>query len=140
MKDTGFKGAAPTDQWLTIPAIYEKVAAAGYTAITEIEREDNSYDVEATSPGGERVDLPCRSGDGRGDQLAHRRPEDRPLPYRAWRLLHRPMPVVFGNENDSSNGEDAQQDGPWGREAQLKLDADNGDLLAAGFGDHGDRN
>ncbi len=57
MKDTGFKGAAPTDQWLTIPAIYEKVAAAGYTAITEIEREDNSYDVEATSPGGERVDL-----------------------------------------------------------------------------------
>ena len=33
------------------------MAAAGYTAITEIEREDNSYDVEATSPGGERVDL-----------------------------------------------------------------------------------
>jgi len=57
MKDTGFKGAAPTDQWLTIPAIYEKVAAAGYTAITEIEREDNGYDVEATSPNGEHIDL-----------------------------------------------------------------------------------
>lgn len=57
MKDAGFKGAAPAGQWLTIPAIYEKVATAGYTAITEIEREDNGYDVEATSPDGERVDL-----------------------------------------------------------------------------------
>jgi hypothetical protein len=57
MKDASFKGAAPADQWLTIPAIYEKVADAGYTAITEIEREDNGYDVEATNPGGERVDL-----------------------------------------------------------------------------------
>ena len=57
MKGADFEGAVPVDQWLTIPAIYEKVAAAGYTAITEIEREDNGYDVEATSPNGERVDL-----------------------------------------------------------------------------------
>ena len=27
------------------------------SAITEIEREDNGYDVEATSPNGEHVDL-----------------------------------------------------------------------------------
>ena len=57
MKEAGFKSAAPADQWLTIPAIHEKVATAGYTNITEIEREDNGYDVEATGPNGKRVDL-----------------------------------------------------------------------------------
>ena len=57
MKEAGFKSAAPADQWLTIPAIHEQVATAGYTNITEIEREDNGYDVEATGPNGKRVDL-----------------------------------------------------------------------------------
>jgi len=57
MKDAGFKEAAQADQWLTIPAIYERVAAAGYTGITEIEREHNGYDVEATNPNGDRIDL-----------------------------------------------------------------------------------
>jgi hypothetical protein len=57
VKGDEFKGTVPVDEWLAIPAIYERVASAGYTAITEIEREDNGYDVEATSPGGERVDL-----------------------------------------------------------------------------------
>ena len=48
---------AQADQWLEIPAIYEKVTAAGYTAINDIERERNGYEVEATSPPGERVEL-----------------------------------------------------------------------------------
>lgn len=48
---------AQAGQWLEIPAIHEKLTAAGYTAITDIERERNGYEVEATSPTGERVEL-----------------------------------------------------------------------------------
>ncbi|MCP4209882.1 MAG: PepSY domain-containing protein [Halieaceae bacterium] len=43
--------------WLTIPAIYEKVTAAGYKYIHEIERERRGYDVEAYDNNGDRVEL-----------------------------------------------------------------------------------
>lgn len=43
--------------WLTIPGIYEKVAAAGYKDIHEIERERRGYDVEAYDSYGDRVEL-----------------------------------------------------------------------------------
>ena len=43
--------------WLTIPAIYEKVTAAGYADIHEIERERRGYDVEAYDRHGDRVEL-----------------------------------------------------------------------------------
>jgi len=43
--------------WLTIPAIYEKVTAAGYKDIHEIERERRGYDVEAYDNNGDRVEL-----------------------------------------------------------------------------------
>lgn len=43
--------------WLTIPAIYEKVTAAGYVDIHEIERERRGYDVEAYDSHGDRVEL-----------------------------------------------------------------------------------
>ncbi|SCZ52809.1 PepSY domain-containing protein [Thiohalomonas denitrificans] len=45
------------DNWLTIPAIYDKVIAAGYRDIDEIEREDNGYEVKAISPDGQRAKL-----------------------------------------------------------------------------------
>jgi len=43
--------------WLTIPAIYEKVTAAGYKDIHEIDREHRGYDVEAYDNSGDRVEL-----------------------------------------------------------------------------------
>jgi len=43
--------------WLTIPAIYEKVTAAGYKDIHEIDRERRGYDVEAYDNNGDRVEL-----------------------------------------------------------------------------------
>ncbi len=55
--DFGPLKIAQAGEWLEIPAIYEKLTAAGYTAINDIERERNGYEVEATSPTGERVEL-----------------------------------------------------------------------------------
>jgi len=46
-----------SDSWLTIPAIYDSVTAAGYRDINEIEREKNGYEVKAVGPRGERVKL-----------------------------------------------------------------------------------
>lgn len=43
--------------WLAIPAIYEKVTAAGYKDIHEIERERLGYDVEAYDSNGDRIEL-----------------------------------------------------------------------------------
>ncbi len=45
------------DSWLTIPAVYDSVTAAGYHDINEIERDRNGYEVKAIGPGGERVKL-----------------------------------------------------------------------------------
>lgn len=46
-----------TDTWLTIPAIYEKVVAAGYSDIAEIERDKDVYEIKAVNSDGERVKL-----------------------------------------------------------------------------------
>ncbi|MCK9530609.1 MAG: PepSY domain-containing protein [Gammaproteobacteria bacterium] len=46
-----------TDTWLTIPAIYEKVVAAGYSDIDEIELEKDGYEIKAFNADGERVKL-----------------------------------------------------------------------------------
>jgi hypothetical protein len=43
--------------WLTIPQLYERLEAAGYTAIDEIEREDDGYEVKATDRDGRRVEI-----------------------------------------------------------------------------------
>lgn len=42
---------------LTIKQIYDRVEAAGYGDIREIEREDNHYEVEATAADGRRAEL-----------------------------------------------------------------------------------
>lgn len=47
--------AARTD--LSIAQISEKLTSAGYTAITEVEREHDSYEVKATDKTGARVKL-----------------------------------------------------------------------------------
>lgn len=44
-------------QWLTIPQLYGKLDAAGYTAIDAIEREKDRYEVKATDRDGRRVEL-----------------------------------------------------------------------------------
>lgn len=56
-KDFSPVSVAQAEQWLEIPAIYEKLTAAGYSNINEIERDRDGYDVEATNPAGERVEL-----------------------------------------------------------------------------------
>lgn len=43
--------------WLTIPQLYERLEAAGYRAIDEIEREDDAYEVKATDRDGRRVEI-----------------------------------------------------------------------------------
>lgn len=50
---------APADRenWLTIPAIHDKVTAAGYSDINEIERERDGYEVKARDDEGKRVKL-----------------------------------------------------------------------------------
>ncbi len=50
------KGATKAD-WLAIPAIYEKVTAAGYSNINEIERERNGYEIKAHDSNGDMVKL-----------------------------------------------------------------------------------
>lgn len=50
---------APVDRenWLTIPAIHDKVTAAGYSDINEIDRERDGYEVKARDEEGKRVKL-----------------------------------------------------------------------------------
>lgn len=55
--DAGAKATATSEKWLTIPAIYDKVTAAGYSDINEIERGRDGYQIKATGPEGERVKL-----------------------------------------------------------------------------------
>jgi len=49
--------ANATADWLAIPAIYDKVTAAGYLDIHEIDRERNGYEVKAFDKDGDRVKL-----------------------------------------------------------------------------------
>jgi hypothetical protein len=51
------KAATQRENWLAIPAIYDKVTAAGYLDISEIERERDGYQIKATSTDGDRVKL-----------------------------------------------------------------------------------
>lgn len=49
--------AAERGNWLSIPQIHDKVIAAGYRDISEIEREDNAYEVKAIDRDGRKVKL-----------------------------------------------------------------------------------
>jgi len=51
------KAVAQYENWLTIPAIHDKVTAAGYSDISEIERERDGYEVKGRNADGERVKL-----------------------------------------------------------------------------------
>lgn len=43
--------------WLTIPQVHERLQAAGYRNIEQIERENGSYEVRATDSNGSRSKL-----------------------------------------------------------------------------------
>jgi hypothetical protein len=43
--------------WIGVDQVHQKLTALGYTRITEVERDDGRYEVDATSPEGIRVDL-----------------------------------------------------------------------------------
>lgn len=57
--------ARERSDWLTIPQIHERVEAAGYPDISEVERERNGYEVKAIDRDGRRVELDVdpRSGE-----------------------------------------------------------------------------
>ncbi|MCW9014574.1 MAG: PepSY domain-containing protein [Gammaproteobacteria bacterium] len=55
--DSAIRASMQTETWLKIPAIYNRVIAAGYGDINEIEREDRGYEVEARNANGDRVEL-----------------------------------------------------------------------------------
>lgn len=59
--------------WLTIPQVYQKLEAAGYRDIDEIERERRGYEVHATDRDGRRVKLDV---DGRSGAVIERRYRD----------------------------------------------------------------
>ena len=48
---------ASQQQTLTMQQVLTKLEAAGYTDFREIEREKNKYEVKATDPQGQRVEL-----------------------------------------------------------------------------------
>ena len=50
--------AAPVQSnWMSIKDVLNKLEAAGYRDFREVERDDNRYDVKATDPQGQRVEL-----------------------------------------------------------------------------------
>lgn len=49
--------AAATAAWLTLGQIYDKLIAAGYTDVTEIERERSGYEAKARDRDGRWVEL-----------------------------------------------------------------------------------
>lgn len=69
---------AAAGDWLTIPQVYQKLEAAGYRDIDEIERERRGYEVRAIDRDGRRVKLDV---DGRSGEVIERRYRDeRPAP------------------------------------------------------------
>ncbi|MFZ2288057.1 MAG: PepSY domain-containing protein [Halopseudomonas yangmingensis] len=49
------EGQAP--QWMTLQQVHQQLEAAGYSNFEKIEREDDGYEVKATDPQGQRVEL-----------------------------------------------------------------------------------
>lgn len=49
--------AEANSKWLSIPQIHDRLEAAGYGNIDEIERERDGYEVKATDREGQRVEL-----------------------------------------------------------------------------------
>ena len=43
--------------WMSIKDVLNKLEAAGYRDFREVERDDNRYEVKATDPQGQRVEL-----------------------------------------------------------------------------------
>ena len=56
---------AATDNWLNLGQIYDKLEAAGYTDIHEIERERDGYEAKARDPDGQSVKLYVEPIEGR---------------------------------------------------------------------------
>ena len=48
---------AAQSSWMSLKDVQTKLEAAGYTDFREIEREKNKYEVKATDPQGQRVEL-----------------------------------------------------------------------------------
>ncbi len=48
---------AAQSNWMSLKDVQTKLEAAGYTDFREIEREKNKYEVKATDPQGQRVEL-----------------------------------------------------------------------------------
>ncbi|ENO91919.1 hypothetical protein C662_14561 [Thauera sp. 28] len=49
--------AAAQPNWLSVQDVLSKLEAAGYSDFREVEREKNKYEVKATDPQGQRVEL-----------------------------------------------------------------------------------
>jgi hypothetical protein len=65
----GVDPLAPAGAQLTIGDVYQLVAAAGYRAISEIEWEDDHYEVEAQDSDGREVELRVDGHSGAIDTL-----------------------------------------------------------------------
>lgn len=48
---------AAQSNWMSLKDVQTKLEAAGYTDFREIERDKNKYEVKATDPQGQRVEL-----------------------------------------------------------------------------------
>ena len=48
---------AAQSNWMSIKDVLTKLEAAGYRDFREVERDDNRYEVKATDPQGQRVEL-----------------------------------------------------------------------------------
>ncbi|HRM68062.1 MAG TPA: PepSY domain-containing protein [Thauera phenylacetica] len=65
--------ANATRNWLSIPQIHDKLEAAGYTEIEQIERDRDGYEVKATDREGQRVELEVDPLTGEVTKIAAKR-------------------------------------------------------------------
>jgi hypothetical protein len=63
--------------WLSIPQVYTKLEAAGYSNIEEIDREHGTYEVKATNREGQRVKLYIHPHTGEVIGVKHRKNKDK---------------------------------------------------------------
>lgn len=68
------------DTWLNLGQIYDKLEAAGYTDVREIERENDGYEAKARDSKGRAVKLYIEPLEGRivGEKLRDRKRESDP--------------------------------------------------------------
>lgn len=130
--------AASQGSWLTLHEIQLKIEALGYRELTKIEREDDKYEVKATDPQGQRVEIDVDpiTGAVLGTEVKRSKSSRTDTEQASWLTVHQVQVKLEANgyrdiqeiererERYQAKATDAQ-----GQRVKLAIDPRSGDVL-----------